>query len=724
MVDPEVLAVRRARRAGSSGDGAEAVEEQGAAGLERRLEAAEERAAELARALERATAPPHEQELLRSVALLEQERQRDALLLEHGRAAVSAREGALRAAEEELVARAQELRTVRDEAEGHRAALRQAESALEAMGGRVAAADAEFGEERRRRLALEAEVTQERTRSAAERAEAEAATRAVLARGEAALRAGAEEAQRTLEGLRAAWASTANDLDSRVAAERARADAAEAAGRAARAELAERGHLSDQLRAALDQVRGELDAARHQHAEQHAAVAALVAELVAAANGVRAGFEAELTATQERVEALHNHLHASVAELREQLAGEEAARRAAEEALAVAGAEHADAEQRAAAEIGALSAELERLADPVADDPPPGAPPSGPPLPPADHPALRRPEPPAGSDEPPAVIVELTRAAARLRAAGQALNAPAAEPAPPEEAPAEPSAEPDPVAELGEDPGDRGDPEVGTVLEPEPEKVTEPGLLPALLAAAPPAGAWCAPALAALAGADVAAAERLLLAMLPVQGPRAAKDVAYELDLPTLGRHQVWVRAGDGVTVLRGAPRAGDELRFSVVGPVEALAGLVVGGAHRRLPGAAVSGRRWRLRRLLRELRAPVGIDELREAGARPQPGDLLALLCSGVPAETVSGSDFVIAYVVTDADGGPTRTLVRAEPDGALTAICGAPESEGADATVTTDLAGLLGLLAGTATARVRGDAEAAGRLQRWLLGVQGVAV
>jgi hypothetical protein len=84
-----------------------------------------------------------------------------------------------------------------------------------------------------------------------------------------------------------------------------------------------------------------------------------------------------------------------------------------------------------------------------------------------------------------------------------------------------------------------------------------------------------------------------------------------------------------------------------------------------------------------------------------------------------VRGADFGVAYVVTSA-GRSTRTLVRAEADGALTAIPEAPALFPADATVTCDLDGLLALLDGSASVEPEGDAGAVEALHGWLRAVQ----
>ena len=230
---------------------------------------------------------------------------------------------------------------------------------------------------------------------------------------------------------------------------------------------------------------------------------------------------------------------------------------------------------------------------------------------------------------------------------------------------------------------------------------------------------WFADAIVTLAAVDAASAERLLLCALRVQASLVDKDVTYEVELPATGRHHVRVGRRRDVVVSAVGHDPGDA-EFRLEGSAEALAPLTAGTAPRRLKGVAVRGRRRRFRRLAKALSVPVGLPELQAAGARPRAGDLLALLCLGVPADTVRGADFGVAYVVAGDDGKVRRTLVRAEPDGGLTAIPDAPEQFLADATVRTDAAGLLGILGGTTPVEPEGDTHAVATLHGWLRGAQ----
>jgi len=646
--------------------------------------AAEERAAELTRALVRAHAEV-DGARTRAQAAREEDERTLASQRERARAHVTR-------LQHELARQA----TVHDAVGAQIVELR---GTLETVRARAVA---ELEHERRRRAALEARLEVERARFTAE-----------LARSEEVLRA------ELVSASEARLAAAGNELH----AARSLAEGADAARRILEAELAERVRLEEPMREVLEVLYEELEEARLERvsrAERVAAVEGLVADLIATARGLRAGFERELEA-------------------------EQTARRDAEAELARERTERAAGEQRATAVLDALTVEVERLRAAERGNPIYDALSSGPLVPQADHPALVS----LGSTgtiagaEPPAVVADLMRAAARLRTedadpgrkpvAGTADQV-AVEP---DVAPERHTAiESEPAGDLTPAPDAAGEPELELAVDSPPQPLApaspDPAEVPERAAAPPPrvraapvaptAQPWLAPALVALAAVDAASAERVLVAALPVQATRVARDVEYDLELPATGRHRVRVRRHRDVVVATASAEEHGDAEFRLEGPVAALAPLAAGDAPRRLRGVRIRGRRRRLRRLLRVLQAPIGLPELQAAGARPRPGDLLALLCVGVPPAEVRGADFGVAYVVSDADGGRARTLVRAEPDGSLTAIPEAPDLFVADATVTVDADGLFGVLAGGTPVSPEGDAQAVATLQRWLRSVQGL--
>jgi hypothetical protein len=314
-------------------------------------------------------------------------------------------------------------------------------------------------------------------------------------------------------------------------------------------------------------------------------------------------------------------------------------------------------------------------------------------LPSADHPALARAPQPAAGAASPAVVGDLERAAARLRAARNAEAEPA--PAPPAPVPATAVAPPAPL------PAARAPLPLGVLH--------AAGPLPATTTP------WLRDALVALDARDAAAAERILLTALALQPAKLSADVAYELELPVSGRHLVTAVAGGAVTVIPLADGEQPACDVRLHGSAAALAPLAAGGASRRLPGVRVRGRRRRLRRLLRALAAPVGLPELQAAGLHPAPADLLALLAAGVSPARVGETRLRVAYLVADATSVPERVVLQAGA-GAVTVRDAEPAAAPVDATVTVEPRQLLGVLAGTEPALVAGDAAAAGTLHGWL--------
>ncbi len=206
---------------------------------------------------------------------------------------------------------------------------------------------------------------------------------------------------------------------------------------------------------------------------------------------------------------------------------------------------------------------------------------------------------------------------------------------------------------------------------------------PAAVAARP----WLRDALVALAAEDPAAAARLVVALLPVQGLRVRRPLAYDLRID--GAPSVRVAAAPGDVLVQELEPGTPPRRpyVAVTGGPAALAALVGGGAPRAL-AADVAGRRWRLRsRLLRELGRPVSLAEVATSGAVPEPEALLRALAHAIDPDWVQRD----AAIAVDA-GGRLRVLLRAGRPIAVAADDGTP----ADATLTVPPAGLVPALAG----------------------------
>jgi hypothetical protein len=513
---------------------------------------------------------------------------------------------------------------------------------------------------------------------------------------------------------------------------------------ATRTRLAERVQEVSSLaahRALVERLEAELDRERdaRRHAEELLAgerdrfarvLAASQLELRDELDRTRAESRAALDAAHGEGVALREQLAAAAAEL-DRVAGESRAaaveRAALEQELRAA---QAALEERAGAddlraELAARSAAQERaLAElsAVAGERPPATA-LAPSVPPADHPALGN--VPDHRAVPDSVIADLARAAERLRelaareeavpegaveepaAAVTAEPAPAAEP----EATTTPAAEAEPAPTAAPAAAPTAAPGAGAAPEPAPAPL-QPLLPP--LAERPTFIAWLAPALAELAREDAAAANRLLLDLLPVQGLAARRPLSYELALEHGGVHRVHVARGRASVERDVAP--GGHVPVRIRGSAAALAPLV-GGGRARPQAVQVAGRRWKLRRLLRDLRAPVGLPELARAGVRPAPADLLALLAASVRPDRTRGTSAVVLYVL---DRTPQAAVVVA--DGVPLVVLPDPGEISATAEVHAPQDALLPLLAGTGEGQGRGDLRAVERLHRWLRAAQGL--
>lgn len=568
--------------------------------------------------------------------------------------------------------------TLRDELDGERAARQAAERELAEERGRIEAERAtassalvELERERARSRELEAEIaeTQRALREQVERERDQQAARAGregevqrlvgdVLRTSASLREGFEREIRQLEG----------ELTERIVAER-RGAAEDLA-----AMEAQMGELRARLESAGTQTDAELQAER---------TARWLAEAELARERQRTGSEAL------EVERAHRRrLEAELQTLRAELG----------RARADAGGHGArDAEARAIAD--GLSSAAGRLRDdrePLAADELPEMPP---------RPHVSAPEIPLALTEPherhPVDLAGPPGLAAR----------------------------PEPA--ISPEPGEPTDDPVrhehsGSSLDvggPEPEAAAPAELRPRDGApAARRESAWLAPAIARLAALDPQAAARLVVALLPVQRLHVDGDVSYDLTVEELGTFRVLLHPGATTIEPRSAPGGRKEVDFHLAGPAAVLAELAGGGIRRRPRGTRVTGSKRKLRRLLRELRQPVGLADVQRSGASVDPGLVLAALCAAVPAAETVGHAFVCVW-----DVGGEIWHVRVADGLSPSAAPGLP-SDAVAATVRVGPEALLPLLAGLPTpagaeARVEGNAHAVALLRRWFDQAQGLA-
>jgi hypothetical protein len=329
-----------------------------------------------------------------------------------------------------------------------------------------------------------------------------------------------------------------------------------------------------------------------------------------------------------------------------------------------------------------------------------------------------------GSGDPGSVIIDLARAAARLRlrredALGGAPSTPAGVPAPagttapPERSPAAPTP---PVAAA---PPESVAPDAETAdARREPREHSEVEIGPRSDAAAPrQAQAWLTTALTAEADRDAGTAARLLQALIPVQAARLRRDVTYDLVVAGQPAARV-VLQKDGTSVIGPAPSTDqDTADFRVAGSPGALAPLFGGGLGRRLPdGIAVTGRRRRARRLIRAMRHPVELSAVAEGNVDLSSVQLLTLLTSAIDPAVTAGERFTVTF--GDPDGSVRAHVVVADTL-PVTVLPGSPAH--AAANVRTEPGTLAAFLSGNASARVSGDVTVVGRLLAWADAAQG---
>jgi len=298
---------------------------------------------------------------------------------------------------------------------------------------------------------------------------------------------------------------------------------------------------------------------------------------------------------------------------------------------------------------------------------------------------------------------------------------------------AEPEVEPEVAAELEAEVVAPPESEVVAPPESEPEVVAEPEPTPPpppLAVLEPrreqPVGRtpWLTDALDRLVALDREHAAVALTALIPAQASRSRRDLVYDLAVVGSGTWRVRLQSGTGaVGPLLGGPASDREIDFVLSGPAGALVPLAAGGARRRLPGTLATGRRRRLRRLLRDLRAPMTLVDLIAGATTVDAAVLLELLAVMVDPAWTAEHAFIVDY---DVSGSGERHWRVAVGDGVRTGP--APGVRDADATVSVPDTALAALLAGVAlpagaTATVSGSVEVVELLHGWFDAVQGAS-
>ncbi|HEV3229332.1 MAG TPA: hypothetical protein VGY97_07650 [Solirubrobacteraceae bacterium] len=163
---------------------------------------------------------------------------------------------------------------------------------------------------------------------------------------------------------------------------------------------------------------------------------------------------------------------------------------------------------------------------------------------------------------------------------------------------------------------------------------------------------------------DSRPAGRLLIELLPLQGLFVKRQLTYELEVEELGEFRVTISDGRASVEPRGSKEESGpgEVDFQLSGRIADLAPLVGGSPPRRLPGVRVTGRRRRLRHLLRRLRRPVALVDLARADVQPEPGLLLRAVVNGIDPAWTDGHEFSVVYAIEGAGDGEEERRFHVE--------------------------------------------------------------
>ena len=235
-----------------------------------------------------------------------------------------------------------------------------------------------------------------------------------------------------------------------------------------------------------------------------------------------------------------------------------------------------------------------------------------------------------------------------------------------------------------------------------------------------PASPWLPSALRTLARSDPAAGARLALELLPGQALAVPTALAYDVEVPGLGRHRVRLSRGGGELAAPVGGLAGRRTTaFRVAATPAGLVELVLAGGAVQPVGVHVLGT-LRRRRALRRLPAvPLRLVALAAAGVLPDPGLLYRALAETIDPGWTRGHRFAVELEVAGPRGGTWRLTAA---DGARLAVARSASGAGAsaDAGVRISQTGLAHLLDGEPPPRgekaaIRGDVAAVGLIGQW---------
>ena len=236
---------------------------------------------------------------------------------------------------------------------------------------------------------------------------------------------------------------------------------------------------------------------------------------------------------------------------------------------------------------------------------------------------------------------------------------------------------------------------------------------------------WLRGALVKLAHDDPRTAGRLLVSLLPAQGPLLPEPVDYDLTIEGMGTFAIGVGGGRASVAPLAGPRPRRDAEFHLRADVLTLAELLAGVPRKvgRFSGPArFSGRKRRLKVLEALSSSTAGLVDAANAGAVLDPGPVFRALPYAIHPSWTRGHVFTVAQeIATD----PPETWYITATDGSLTVDFEPPPDVDATVTLTPDaFLSLLRRETPPADQRpvIRGDRHVVEVLREWLDRAQGL--
>jgi hypothetical protein len=233
-----------------------------------------------------------------------------------------------------------------------------------------------------------------------------------------------------------------------------------------------------------------------------------------------------------------------------------------------------------------------------------------------------------------------------------------------------------------------------------------------------PAAPWLTAALQRLVRSEPEIAGRIVVGLLPAQGLVADRSFRYDLLLTGRGCFAIDVEPGATAKVAPSpAPRPRGARDLSITADAAGFARLLHG--RRMLRRAArVRGGRRALRELRRIARAPLGLRDLGFAGVALEPALALRLVALAIDPAATHGERFAIAHA--PLAGGPVDAWLRIA-DGAIPEVCDRAPAEPVRLTLRCTRGALLALIAGVEpppgeSGSFEGDDAALSLLRGWI--------